>query len=198
MQQTTPAILLGTQRCGEHSLILHAYTQVNGRTNYLVYGIGGKHSKHPPFAPMSLMELTADIRPTKDLPTLKESHLLYVPQQLDTDIRRQTVAMFIAEVLFRTLRYPMQDNGMFEMLTQVMYEIDTADDIANVHIRFLVRFASQLGLTINKEEYPDLLNTPTSRTNRQALLSALCNYYHTHLEDWQEPKSLEVLREVFD
>lgn len=197
MHQTTPAIVLSFQRHGEHGHILHAYTRASGRVNYMVYGAGSKRKSQGQFLPLSLVELTADIRPQRDCPTLSESRLIYLPTQLAGDMRRQAVALFIAEVLYRTLRHPLPDEELFDMLVSVLHEVNEAADIENVHIRFMIRFAARLGWAIDETEFPELLLIPTTRTQRNEQLDALCTYFQTHLDDWQLPKSIDVLREVF-
>ena len=39
---------------------------------------------------------------------------------------------------------------------------------------------------------------PTTRAERQKQLLALCRYFAEHVETWQNPRSLDVLMEVFD
>lgn len=39
---------------------------------------------------------------------------------------------------------------------------------------------------------------PTTRAERQKQLLALCRYFEEHVETWQNPRSLDVLMEVFD
>lgn len=198
MQVTTEGIVLSIQRRGDSSSVLHVYTRASGRVNYMVYGAGSKRHASGQFLPLSLVELTVDMHPNRDLGTVKESRLMYVPTCMDTDVRRQSVAMFIAEVLFRTMRHPMADELLFERLVEVVHEVDTADDIENVHLRFLVSFAACLGFAIDAEQYPELLREPHTRKERQELLLSLCQYFHEHIDDWQQPKSLDVLHELFD
>ena len=41
-------------------------------------------------------------------------------------------------------------------------------------------------------------NTPLTRAERQKSLRDLCAYFAEHVETWQNPKSLDILMEVFD
>jgi len=45
------------------------------------------------------------------------------------------------------------------------------------------------------EKTPDL---PSTRKQRQDTLKQLCAYFAEHVETWQNPKSLDILMEVFD
>ena len=107
------AIVLSLQPYSDRAHILHTYTREHGRTNYMLYGLGKKKSQAL-YAPLSLLEIAVSPS-SKSLPSLKEAHLAFVPQHLHTDMRRQTVALFIAEVLYRTLRHPLADEALFDI-----------------------------------------------------------------------------------
>lgn len=188
---------MGLQPYSDRAHILHAYTRAGGRVNYMVYGLGRRKSGAI-YAPLSLIELSADVQPNRQLQTLRQARLLYVPSQAMTDMRRQSVAMFVAEVLYRTLRHPMEDEVLFGYLEQVVGEVDRCDDPENLHLRFLVHLAALMGFAIDEEEHPELLMLPRTRQERQRQLQGLCTYFATQVDDWQPPRSMDILMEVFD
>lgn len=193
---TTSAIVLNLQRRSDTSHVLHAYTRACGRINYMVYGAGTKKKSSAIYAPLSIVELTADIRADKPLPTIKEARLLYVPEIMD--MRRQSVALFIAEVLYHILRHPMQDEALFRFLDTTIHDLNESKDIENVHLRFLSGFANALGIGVNEDADILLLRVPKNRKDRQSLIEEWCDYYQLHLEDFRRPKSIDVLMELFD
>jgi DNA repair protein RecO (recombination protein O) len=130
--------------------------------------------------------------------TITSVSLLYTPYRLVTDIQRQCVAIFIAEILKSTLVHPMSDQPLFEWLCEIVKRLDTDEDISNLHLHFLIEYATYLGIGIDETEYPNLYEAPTSRKERQERLRALCLYYGEHIEDFRSPKSLDVLMEIFD
>ena len=189
------AIVLSLQPYSDRAHILHAYTREHGRTNYMLYGLGKKQSQAL-YAPLSLLEIAVSPS-SKSLPSLKEAHLAFVPQHLHTDMRRRTVALFIAEVLYRTLRHPMADEALFDFIASTIRFLDTTEQPENIHIAFLIHLAAHLGFAIDEETHPDLLTLPQSRSARQKQLRALCDYFALHIDGWQTPLSLDVLTEVF-
>ncbi len=197
MLTTTEAIVLSLQPYNDKAHILHAFTRKSGRINYIVYGIGRKKSAAQ-YAPLSLVELTADMQPNRSFQTLRQTRLTYIPTQLPTDLRRRTVALFLAEILYRTLRHPMEDPALFDYLSDMTQELDTTPNPENLHIRFLVGLAVQMGFGIDAEVHPELLQIPSTRQERQRQVQALCNYFADQIEDWQVPRSLDVLMELFD
>ncbi len=197
MLTTTEAIVLNLQPYSDKAHILHAFTCAGGRVNYMVYGLGRKKSAAQ-YAPLSLVELTADVQPNRQFQVLRQAQLNYIPRRTPTDLKRQSVAIFIAEVLFRTLRHPMEDSALFDYLAAIARELDTTSEPENLHIRFLVGLATRMGFGIDAETHPELLQIPVSRQERQRQLQALCNYFADQIDDWQSPRSMDVLMELFD
>lgn len=175
---------------------MHLYTDQHGRMQYVTYGNKLKGILRP----LSIIEFTATLRNNApaQMGTVSSAALLYTPQRLSTDVQRQCVAMFIAEVLVSTLRHPMSDQPLFDWLCEIIQHLDQDDNITNLHIQFLLEYATLLGIGIDDTEHPEWFIAPTSRTQRQELLRSLCAYFEQHIEDFRPPKSLDVLMEVFD
>ena len=211
MLSTTDAIVLALQPLSDRAHLLHAYTRAGGRVNCKVYGLGRRHSAGL-YTPFSLIQLTADFPSLQGgggsrLPSVRTAQLAYVPTTTTTDLRKQAVSLFLSEVLYLTLRYPMPDEHIFDFIAASVRELDAlsaeAEDgqaLANFHLRFLSDFASHLGFAIptTNDQLPTTFNNPLSRQARQEALHALCSYFAEHIDTWQDPKSLPVLMEVFD
>ena len=110
------AIVLHITRYSDTGSIAHLYTAEHGRMQYVVYGNKMKGLLQP----LSIIEYTSTRRTNApgQMGILSSASLLYTPQQLGTDIQRQCVAMFIAEVLVSTLRHPMSDQPLFDWMEQ--------------------------------------------------------------------------------
>ena len=186
MLTTTDAIVLSLQPQSDKAHVLHAYTRAGGRVNYKVYGLGRKNSAEK-YSPLSVVQLTTDER------SVRTAQLTYTPRTLTTDPYKRTIALFIAEVLSHVLRHPMVDEPMYDFIAQAVEELDRTDEPQNFHLQFLVSFAAKLGFEMEKT--PDL---PSTRKQRQDTLKQLCAYFAEHVETWQNPKSLDILMEVFD
>ena len=219
MYSTTDAIVLSLQPYSDKAHVLHAYTRAGGRVNYMVYGLGRKKQMGL-YAPLSLIQITAS-HPASGLPTLREatslsgaavyqsegrsiSETVYQCNGLSgaAGLYKQTIRLFISEILFHVLRHPMPDEPMFDFLVQAVHSLAQTDEPQNFHIRFLIDFAAQLGFAI-PEEAPSPITYNQSpitftRAERQQALRALCAYFAEHVETWKDPKSLDVLTEVFD
>ena len=190
------AIVLNITRYSDTGSIVHLYTAENGRMQYAVYG----NKLKGVLRPLSIIEYTSTRRnnaPTQ-IGTLSSASLLYPLQRLTIDVQRQCVAMFVAEVLASTLRHPMSDQPLYEWLCEVIQHLDQDEEISNLHLRFLLDYATYLGIGIDDTEHPEWFIAPNNRSERQQRLRELIAYYEEHIEDFRAPKSLEVLIEVFD
>lgn len=186
MLTTTDAIVLSLQPQSDKAHVLHAYTRAGGRVYYKVYGLGRKNSAEK-YSPLSVLQLTTDER------SIRTAQLTFVPTSLTTDPYKRTIALFLSEVLYHVLRHPMVDEPMYDFIAQAIEELDRTDEPQNFHLRFLIDFAAKLGFEMEKT--PDL---PSTRKQRQDTLKQLCAYFAEHVETWQNPKSLDILMEVFD
>lgn len=194
MLSTTDAIVLSLQPQSDKAHILHAYTRAGGRVNYKVYGLGRKHPIGM-YMPLSLIRITADY-PADGLPTIRETTCLSAKRSwsdLEAGLYKQTVSLFISEVLYHVLRHPMTDEPMYDFIEQAVQALDQTDQPQNFHLQFLIAFAAKLGFAMEQE--PDL---PRTRKERQEVLQQLCTYFEEHVETWENPRSLDVLMEVFD
>ena len=192
----TAAIVLSITKYSDTGSVVHLYTAEHGRMQYVVYG--NKHKGV--LRPLSIIDFTSSRRNNSpaQMATISSVSLLYTPQALTTDIQRQCVAMFIAEVLLHTLRHPMSDQPLFDWLCQLIQHLDQAEDISNLHLEFLLEYATLLGIGVDDTEHPDWFTSPQTRQERQQRLHQLCLYYSEHIDDFRSPKSLDILMEVFD
>ena len=189
-------IVLSLTKFSDTGSIVHLYTSEQGRMQYAIYGNKYKGILRP----LSIVEFTATRRNNapNQLATLSNCQLSFVNSRLSTDVQRQCVAMFIAEILIVTLRHPMSDKPLFDWLCELVKHLDTDTDIRNLHLHFLIEYANHLGIGIDDTEHPEWYELPASRKERQQRLREICAYYEEHIEDFRQPKSLDVLMEVFD
>ena len=186
MLSTTDAIVLSIQPHSDKAHVLHTYTRAGGRINYRVYGLGRKNTAGK-YSPLSIVQLTTD-----EL-SVRTAQLTYVPITLTTNPYKRAITLFLSEVLSHVLRHPMTDEPMYDFIANAITELDRSEEVQNFHLQFLIDFAAKLGFAMSEE--PEM---PQTRVQRQKTLQQLCAYFEEHVETWQNPKSLDILMEVFD
>lgn len=221
MLQKTKGIVLHNFKYGDSSIIAHIYTRDYGRQAYLVNGVRAKRSKFHfnNFQPLTILDLQVDHKPTRDLQRLRELHIAHPFHHMHTDIVKNTIALFIGEVLYRSLKDVESNYPLFDYLESAIQILDYCDSgCTNFHLIFLVQFTRFIGIYpennaeldyYQPEEIEmqlhdllsftlkDLSKLKLSKKDRNELISAMVDYYYFHLEGMGKISSLQVLQEVF-
>ena len=234
----TKAIVLTSLKYGDSDLIVKCLTQ-EGMKSYMLKRIFGSKSKKVKlayFQPLSLLELTANHNKKGRLNSIREVRTSYFQETIPVDIQKQSIALFLAEVLASSIREGDSDPSLFEYVETALIWLDTHKRIANFHLLFLFKLTRYLGFNpdvknsdeayfdlmegsftrsrplnpfIEKEKivlfksliginFDDLDSLGLNARKRQILMEVLMSYYGFHLEGFKEPKSLNVLKDVFN
>lgn len=230
MLHKTRGIVLHYIRYGDSSVIVKIYTEQLGLQSYIVNGVRSAKSKSSKIAlyqPLTLLDLVVYYEPEKQkLFRISEVRCAVPYQTIPFDIRKTTVALFLAEVLTKTLKEESANLALYQFIEQSFLHFDQVQGhFEDFHYHFLLQLAVFLGFAPSSagelasqlreagrwrvpaqhEEavHEWLENTlqmnnpsPLSPTWRGELLDALIDFYGLHIEGMQQLKSLEVLREV--
>jgi DNA repair protein RecO (recombination protein O) len=221
MLNKTQAIVLHTIKYRESSIIAHLYTKDFGRQSYMVQGVRSKRSKlhFNNFQPLSILDLQVDHKPTRELQRIRELKLRNPYHQMHTNIVKNSIALFIGEVLYRILRDTEGNAPLFEYIENAIQILDISEEgYTNFHLVFLIQFTRFIGIYPERKEeldnfqpeqagmkvhdlvlysLKDLEKLKVSTLQRKVLLDALINYYYYHIEGMGKVSSLKVLHEVF-
>lgn len=214
------AIVLHSIRYGESGIITQTYTSSHGRLSFLIHGVRKKKSKFRAylFQPLSILDMEAYIKDNRDLQKIKDVRPAFTLNQLHSDIRRSTIAVFIGEVLTRALRESDVNHPLFHYLENAVQMLDIGKQgISNFHLVFLMQLTKFTGIfPVNHEEFrayrtqsgfnleelleyslSDIAELRIDSLTRNEVLDQLLLFYRTHMEGFGNVKSLEILREVF-
>jgi DNA repair protein RecO (recombination protein O) len=220
MLAKTRAIVLHSIKYGETSIIANLYTEEFGRLSLIARGIRKKSNKLKPtlFEVLSLLDIDIYRKKTQDLNNLKEAKSIVVLHHLYTNIRKSSVAIFLGELLYKTLREEERNPPLFNFLLNSIQILDIADDgIENYPLVFLIQLSKFLGIyPKNNSELAEYRTTEgiqiseimdytildinrfkISGNQRNELMINLLAYYSDHLEGIGKLKSLQILREVY-
>ncbi len=162
MLQQTKAIVINAIKYGDSSLICTCYTEKSGIKTYLLKGIlkskKGKLSKAL-FQPLTQLNLIANHNNKGHLNSLKEAQVIHHYSSLQTDIIKQSIGMFISEILHSLLREEEANTGLYQFLETSLIWLDTHTKVSNFHLLFLLNLTKYLGFypdTILETKYFDL------------------------------------------
>ncbi|MBM1104914.1 DNA repair protein RecO [Aurantibacter crassamenti] len=159
MQVTTKGIVLSSIKYGDTSLISRIYTDSDGLKSYLLKGIltakKGK-LKAAYFQPLMQLEINANHKNKGTLESIRDVKVEYHYQSLHTEMTKNSVVLFLAEMLGNSIHEEESNKELFQFLQASLQWLDNHDKIANFHLFFLLSLTKYLGF------YPDTENFSAS------------------------------------
>ena len=178
-RDTIELIVLSTTPVGENALVVHTLSREWGRRGFLVPS--ARKAGTARFLPLNILEAQVVENPKSELWSLRNITPRDALSGIRDNIHKNTMSLFLAEVLLRTLKEGTCEEGLFEWCVGSILTLNALEaDFYNYHIRFLIDFAGALG-----------------GENRNALCEALLKYLTYHTDSNIHVRSLQVLRELY-
>lgn len=154
MLHKTKGIVLRVVKYGEASLIVSIYTELFGMQTYIVNGVrrAGKkgHGRANLFQPSSILDLVVYQNDLSNLQRLREFKWNYLYQTLQFDIRKNTVTLFMVELLQKTLKQPEHNEQLYYFMEDAFIHLDRSSDqaVANFPLFFALHLSFFSGFRI--------------------------------------------------
>jgi len=149
MLHQTRGIALTTLKFSETSIIAKVYTELFGLQSYLLKGIRKKQSRIKPglFQPLTLLELSVYHKEKITLHSLKEGYNCYPYQTIPFDIRKSSIALFMTELVYKSIREEESNSPLFKFLWNSCLTLDNIrESFSWFHVAFSVQFSRYLGI----------------------------------------------------
>lgn len=222
MLHKTRGIVFRFTKYGDSSIIVTIFTELFGIQTYIVNGVRSKSArgKIALFQPLTLLDLVVYYKENASIKRIKEVKCLHPYQTVSTDIRKSALAMFINEILNKTVKDESHAQEIFEFLLNALILLDHQETaVENFHLIFLIKLSRFLGFGAHQSEeilgvrmldrdeeeiLKGLLsadftsNISMSNQQRRNLLETILRFYSMHLESLGEIKSIQVLKEVMN
>lgn len=142
---------------GDSRRIVHIYTEEEGMRGFIVRmprKAGGK-VRASFFFPLSQIEFAYERKPASEdaLAYLMDIRPAYAYRSLYSDVRKNGMAFFMAEVLSRCITRSEPDSRFFAWLWKALQDFDAQEKgFADFHLFFLLEIASLLGVSPRLEK----------------------------------------------
>jgi len=198
-------------------LIVRIFTESHGLRAFLVRrprssGRSGTHL----FQPLNVLEFVSEMSENRQVFPLRSPAILKPHPSLFGDPVKATVALFMSELLHRTLEEGYANGLLFSFVSQAADLLDKEDSIRNFPIWFTLSLCREYGfdpsqdvptqvsphfehvaalglLTGSYSEVREVSLDPTSKTR---ILSDCVHYLMTHLGRTHKINSLAIMHEV--
>jgi len=180
----------------ESSAIVHMYTDLYGRQAYIISNIMGKKGRHRSnlLQPLFILEVEVYHKPERELHRVREIHHCIPFRTIPYDMKKNTQALFIAEILYRSLKEEEPDPKLFDFLVHAIQWLDTTEkNYSSFHLLFLVQLTKYLGF------YPDNNYSLTNQLFdlRNGQFTGIENI-HTNIMGGDESKTFHrILKKTF-
>ncbi|MBR3990181.1 MAG: DNA repair protein RecO C-terminal domain-containing protein [Bacteroidales bacterium] len=208
-------IVLTTTKVGENALVVHTLSREWGRRGFLVRS--AKKTGTTLFLPLNILEADVVENSKSELWTLKNITLKDALEGIRGNLKKNTMTLFLSEVLFRTVRDGANEDGLYEWCVGSILTLNALEaDFANFPVRFLLELAGALGFrptfddiapfagehlsqmkALTAASFSESLLLPLNGSTRNALCEELLQYLSYHTEANIQVKSLAVLRELY-
>jgi DNA repair protein RecO (recombination protein O) len=143
------AVVLHQLKYSETSVIATLYTEAFGRQSYIINGIRSPKSKQKTglLQPLFLLEIEAYHKPGREVQRLKEFKLDQVYQTIPFDVVKSTIAIFLSEIMYKTIRNEETDPELFCFMYDSLLFFDAMKEgNSNFHLWFLANLLHFLGI----------------------------------------------------
>uniref|UniRef100_UPI003216AB21 DNA repair protein RecO n=1 Tax=uncultured Draconibacterium sp. TaxID=1573823 RepID=UPI003216AB21 len=148
MQISSEGIVLHFIKYGESSVIATLFTREFGRQTYMVNAARSRKSKNKAglLQPLYLVDLVAYQKKSSDIHRIKEIKSNHTYQNLPFDITKTTQAIFLAEVLYKTIHEQESYTELYDFIKNALLYFDLMEEgWANFHLYFLFRLTEYMG-----------------------------------------------------
>ncbi|RYY66514.1 MAG: DNA repair protein RecO [Chitinophagaceae bacterium] len=163
MTHKTKGIILRAIKYGETSLVVTAFTELFGIQTYMVNGARTSKktgSKAAMFQPSSLLDMEVYHYEQKSMQRIKECSWSYLQHYTQSSVVKNSIALFMMELLHKTLKQPEQHTDLFYFCEDALKELDQAPPnvAANFPLFFTLHLSHFFGFRINDID-PELLDS---------------------------------------
>lgn len=215
MTTSTELIVLHTTKFGENSIVVHTLSRDYGRRSFLVRGAGKKVMSL--LLPLNILEAEITESTKSTLYTARNLTSRHPLLGIRNNIYKNTMTMFLSEVIYRTIKEGAQEHDLFEWCRgQILLLSAMESDFSNFHIRFLLELSVALGFspetsglmpfveenytTVSEfmtASFAESMLIPLSGQVRNKICEDVLRYIEYHSESTLTINSLKVLRELF-
>ncbi len=166
--------------------------------------------------PLFLLNMEVYHKSRRELQRVKEIQNDFVFSSLPYDIRKSTLALFIAEILYKTIQEQEPNRELFNYLYHSIQLLELKDDgIPNFHLYFLLHLTKYLGFfpennyslqnryfDLKKGSFVQLrpLHTMGMEENESAILGTLLDFSDNQHENLKIPynQRMSILERIID
>jgi DNA repair protein RecO (recombination protein O) len=148
MVQKTRGIVLHVISYSEASVIAHIYTENFGMQSFLLNGVRKSKARFNAnlLQPLTCVEVVAYIKPLSSLHRVSELAAAPSFDSIPYDTFKTTIALFLAEVMYRSIREEEKNSALFDFIHNSILYLDQQQEHFHLfHLIFMIKLSRFLG-----------------------------------------------------
>jgi DNA repair protein RecO (recombination protein O) len=156
MIHKTKGIVLRTIKYGETSVVVTIFTELFGVQTYMVNGVRTakkSSAKANHFQPAAILDLIVYHNDLHTMQRIKEFKWDYLYEHVLSDVIKNSIALYMVELLQKCLHQPEQNTPLFYFCEDVLIQLDTANKAvtANFALYFSLHLTHFFGFKMNDD-----------------------------------------------
>jgi DNA repair protein RecO (recombination protein O) len=156
MTHKTTGIVLRTIKYGETSVVVTIFTELFGVQTYMVNGVRTakkSSAKANYFQPAAILDLVVYHNEQQTMQRIKEFNWHFLYQQVLSDVIKNSIALYMTELLHKCLHQPEQNTALFYFFEDVLMQLDGAGKAvtANMPLYFSLHLTQFFGFKMNDD-----------------------------------------------
>lgn len=155
MWQKETGIILSSVRHNDKSCVVRVFTQSQGCVSYIFFlsQSGKGAARNTLLQPLTQIEFQSQNVPTANLQHMREPKNSFPYSGIPFNPVKSTIALFLGEFLSYALAGESENQMLFRFISASLEWLDSARQVNNFHISFMLQVASYLGICPNADEY---------------------------------------------
>ena len=139
-------IVLHTIKHGDSGIVVQCYSNTAGRTALYFRGSSKKMHNASLLHKLNILDVVTYSNSNSSMPTIREITMPYNLASLRSDIYKSSIAIFISELLGKTVREAEANPHLYSFVSSSVQILEhTTDGVANFHIHFITHLCKMLG-----------------------------------------------------
>lgn len=139
-------IVLHTIKHGDTGIVVQCYSNTAGRTALYFRGSSKKMRNAAILHKLNILDVVTYSNGTQSMPTIREITMPYNLSSLRSDIYKSSIAIFISELLGKTIREAEANPHLYNFISSSIQILEhITEGVANFHIHFITHLCKMLG-----------------------------------------------------
>ena len=139
-------VVLHTIKHGDSGIVVQCYSNTAGRCSLYFRGAAKKGNNASMLHKLNILDVVTYSNGTQSMPTIREITAPYNLSTLRSDIYKSSIAIFISEILGKTVRESEANPHLYSYISSSIQILEHLQGgVANFHIHFITHLCKMLG-----------------------------------------------------